>query len=240
MKIKKISNKIDNWTPPVRPNLIELEGRYTRLAPLCAQAHSEPLFRANSADDSIWDYLPYGPYATVSDYRSWVADAQGGHDPAYVAIMDKEHSVWAGVASFMRINPEMGVIEVGGINYARRLQRTRAATETMYLMMKWAFEAGYRRYEWKCNALNMPSRRAAQRLGFSYEGIFRQSMIVKNRNRDTAWFAIIDSEWPALKQAFQQWLAPENFDGDGRQLCSLATLTAPVRVSQDPELAEQV
>jgi RimJ/RimL family protein N-acetyltransferase len=134
------------------------------------------------------------------------------------------------------VNPQAGSIEVGHINYAPALQRTRAGTEAMYLMMRWAFEAGYRRYEWKCNALNLGSRRAAQRLGFSYEGVFRQAAVIKGRNRDTAWFAAIDSEWPALREAFEAWLSPSNFDADGQQKERLGDLTRLVRVASDPAL----
>jgi len=138
----------------------------------------------------------------------------------------------------MRIKPGAGSIEVGHINLSQGLQKTRAATEAMYLLMAWAFEAGYRRYEWKCNAANLGSRRAAERLGFSYEGVFRQAGVVKGRNRDTAWFAAIDSEWPALKSAFETWLAPTNFDANGRQMQSLSDLTAPILVARDPVLQQ--
>lgn len=155
-------------------------------------------------------------------------------DPLFYAIKNLETGHWEGVASYMRIAPAAGSIEVGSIAFSPALQRTRAATEAMYLMMAWAFEAGYRRYEWKCNALNMPSRRAAQRLGFSYEGVFRQAAVVKGRNRDTAWFAAIDSEWSSLKEAFEAWLAPSNFDDQGQQRESLSDLTRLVRVASDP------
>ena len=141
-----------------------------------------------------------------------------------------------GVASYLRIAPNQGSIEVGNIALAHHFQKTTAATEAMYLMMKWAFEAGYRRYEWKCNALNIPSRRAAQRLGLSYEGVFRQALVVKGCNRDTAWFAAIDKDWPALKEAFEAWLAPQNFTSEGNQKERLGDLTALVRVASDPAL----
>ena len=155
-------------------------------------------------------------------------------DPLFYAIKNLETAHIEGVASYLRIAPEAGSIEVGSITFGPALQRTRAATDAMYLMMKWAFEAGYRRYEWKCNALNMPSRRAAQRLGFSYEGIFRQAAVVKGRNRDTAWFAAIDAEWPGLREAFEAWLSPANFDAEGKQRERLGDLTSLVRVSSDP------
>jgi RimJ/RimL family protein N-acetyltransferase len=158
-------------------------------------------------------------------------------DPVFFAIRDLSTGSWSGVASYLRITPEAGTIEVGHINLSPELQRTRAATEAMLLMMARAFETGYRRYEWKCNALNLGSRRAAERLGFSYEGIFRQATVIKGRNRDTAWFAAIDAEWPALKAAFARWLDPSNFDDEGRQRRSLSELTAPILVARDPGFA---
>ncbi len=160
----------------------------------------------------------------------------GQDDPLFFAIRDLETGHWAGVASYLRITPEAGTIEVGHINLAPELQRTRAATEAMALMMGHAFGLGYRRYEWKCNALNLGSRRAAQRLGFSYEGVFRQAAVVKGRNRDTAWFAAIDEDWPQLSAAFQTWLDPANFDVDGRQRVALSSLTARALVARDPAL----
>jgi len=237
MKNRDLNSEVKNWKVPDCPNSLQLEGRYARLEPLSVRSHSEQIYRANSADDDIWAYLPYGPFRTPAQYRDWVISVQNRPDPVFLAIRDKERNQWGGVASYLRITPQTGVIEVGHINYSPTLQRTRAATEAMYLMMKWAFEAGYRRYEWKCNALNLRSCRAAERLGFSYEGIFRQAMVVKGRNRDTAWFAVIDSEWPALDAAFQTWLAVDNFDADARQITRLRDLTAPIIVSRDPRLA---
>ena len=226
---------VHGWTPPPPPSRAPIAGRYVRLDPL-APDHAEALHEANSASDAIWDYLPYGPFPDPSAYRDWVAAMAGQDDPLFFAIRNLESGNWEGVASYLRIAPAAGSIEVGHINYSPALQRTRAGTEAMFLMMQWAFEAGYRRYEWKCDALNLPSRRAAQRLGFSYEGIFRQAAVVKGRNRDTAWFAAIDKEWPALKLAFLAWLDPQNFDADGRQLVRLGDLTGPARVSSDPAL----
>ncbi|MGV6812745.1 MAG: GNAT family N-acetyltransferase [Brevirhabdus sp.] len=231
------NEEIAGWTLPKRPDAPVLEGRYARLELLDADRHAAQIHRANSLDDRIWDYLPYGPFTSAAGYHRWVREATSGDDPVFYAIRDLDTGAWGGVASYLRINPEAGSIEVGHINYAAPLQRTRAATEAMYLMMRWAFDAGYRRYEWKCNALNRGSRRAAERLGFSYEGVFRQAAVVKGRNRDTAWFAAIDKEWPALREAFSAWLAPANFDPNGRQLESLGDLTALVRVASDPLLA---
>jgi RimJ/RimL family protein N-acetyltransferase len=212
-----------------------LEGKYSLLEPLSAQ-HATALHTAYQGQDQVWDYLPYGPYPARTGYEEWVEAHAGRADPFFYAIRNLETDAWEGVASYLRITPEAGSIEVGHINFSPALQQTRAATEAMYLMMQWAFEAGYRRYEWKCDALNIPSRRAAQRLGLSFEGVFRQATVVKGRNRDTAWFAAIDAEWPALARAFQTWLAPENFDPSGRQIQCLGDLTSPVRVSDDRAL----
>jgi RimJ/RimL family protein N-acetyltransferase len=227
---------VPDWTPPPVPSADVLTGRYAELAPLAADAHAAQLFDAFDGHDALWDYMPNGPFATVADYRLWATTHQGAADPFFYAIRNLETDQWEGVASFLRISPQAGSIEVGYITFSPALQQTRAATDAMYLMMKWAFDAGYRRYEWKCNALNAPSRRAAQRLGFSFEGVFRQAMIVKGRNRDTAWFAMIDREWPALNKAFDAWLAPGNFDPQGRQIRRLGDLTTPARFASDPSL----
>jgi len=227
---------VENWTPPPRPDLVVMQGRYTQLELLSAEKHAALLYRAFAEHDAVWNYLPYGPFSSASQYHRWVRDNAAQSDPHFYAIKNLQSGEWEGVASYLRINPEAGSIEVGSINYSPALQRTTAATEAMYLMMSWAFEAGYRRYEWKCNAMNMPSRRAAQRLGFSYEGLFRQAAVVKGRNRDTAWFAAIDSEWPALKEAYSAWLSPSNFDDEGRQRESLGDMTRLVRVASDPSL----
>ena len=187
--------------------------------------HAADLHAANSLDREgrNWTYLPYGPFDRLEDYRAWLDRASAGDDPLLHAIIERQSGRAVGVASYMRIDPAAGVIEVGGINYSPALQRTLAATEAMYLMMcRVLDELGYRRYEWKCDALNAPSRAAAQRLGFQYEGMFRQATVYKARNRDTCWFSILDSEWPELKQAFERWLDPNNFDGIGRQRASLS------------------
>ncbi len=229
-----LGEEVPGWTPPPRPGPSRIEGRYATLERLDPERHGPDLFRANAPDDGIWAYMPYGPFADYDSYHAWLVQMAAGADPMFYAIRDLETGRWAGVASWLRIAPEAGSIEVGHICYAPALQRTRAATEAMYLMMRWAFGAGYRRYEWKCNALNLGSRRAAERLGLSYEGIFRQAAVVKGRNRDTAWFAAIDREWPAIEAAFAAWLSPENFDAQGAQRRSLGDLTRPVLVSADP------
>jgi RimJ/RimL family protein N-acetyltransferase len=194
-------------------------GRYCRLEPLDVERHLDQLFVANRKDESnrMWFYLPYGPFDRLEDYREWVQENSVGDDPIFHAVVVPDGGA-VGVASYLRINPEAGSIEVGGIAYSPRLQRTQAATETMYLMMRHAFDdLGYRRYEWKCNALNAPSRTAALRLSFTFEGIFRQAQVLKGRNRDTAWYSILDKEWPPIKTTFERWLDPANFDASGRQ-----------------------
>ena len=201
-------------------------GRHCRLEPLDVGRHLAQLFTANRKDESdrMWFYLPYGPFDRLEDYRSWVEKNSVGDDPIFYAVVVPESGA-VGVASYLRIKPEAGSIEVGGIAYSPQLQRTPAATETMYLMMRQAFDDfGYRRYEWKCNALNAPSRAAALRLGFTFEGIFRQAQVLKGRNRDTAWYSILDIEWPPIKTAFERWLDPVNFDTSGRQREKLSAL----------------
>lgn len=234
---RPLGQQVPGWTPPERPDAaMVLEGRYARLEPLSADAHAALLFRAFDGHDEVWDYMPAGPFASAAQFHRWMREATAKDDILFFAIRDLDTGELGGFASYLRIKPEAGSIEVGYIAMAPRLQRTRAATEAMYLMMKWAFEAGYRRYEWKCNALNLASRRAAQRFGFSYEGIFVQAMVVKGRNRDTAWFAIIDKDWPALDEAFRFWLAPGNFGPDGKQKERLSDLTRLVRRAEDPGL----
>lgn len=233
---RPVGAAVPGWTPPPVPGGAVLEGSFARLEPLNAEAHAALLFRAYQADDWVWDYMPYGPFHSAAQYHRWVRETVANPDHFFYAIYSKEARTFTGVASYLRIKPAAGSIEVGNINFSPMMQGTRAATEAMFLMMQWAFEAGYRRYEWKCDALNAPSRRAAQRLGLSYEGVFRQALVYKGRNRDTAWFAAIDKEWPALKQAFEVWLSPRNFDAAGRQNESLSDLTRLVRVAEDPTL----
>src|SRR5213593_4895319 len=226
--------RVDNWTPPPFPPREPMAGRTCRLEPLDIAAHAAHLHEANlrDANGANWTYLPYGPFKTLDAYVIWVTAVVAASDPQFHAVIDLSSGKAVGVASYLRIDPAAGTIEVGHIHYSPLLQRTIAATEAMYLMMKRAFDLGYRRYEWKCNALNAPSRAAAMRLGFSYEGIFRQARVDKGRNRDTAWYAMIDKEWPALDVAFRRWLDPSNFDARGRQLVGLSTLTAPILVNR--------
>ncbi len=230
---------VEGWQPRARPPRTPIEGRYCRVEPLDAERHADGLFAANAEDREgrIWTYLPYGPFEGRRAYRQWVDTAAAGDDPLFHAVIDGRDGRPAGVASYLRITPDVGAIEVGHINYAPRLQGTAAATEAMFLMMRRVFdELGYRRYEWKCDALNEKSRAAALRLGFRFEGVFRQATIYKGRNRDTAWFSVIDSEWPALRRAFETWLDPANFDRSGRQRRRLSRLTrmAPYASQRDP------
>jgi RimJ/RimL family protein N-acetyltransferase len=181
----------------------------------------------------LWLYLFYGPFASRADFDAYLTQIASLDDPLYYAILDNTSGQAVGHVSYLRIEPSHRCVEVGGILYTPSLQRTPGATEAMYLMARRVFEdLGYRRYEWKCNALNAPSRRAALRLGFTYEGVFRQHMIMKGRNRDTAWFSMLDTEWPARKAAFEQWLDPANFDADGRQKTSLSELNS-ARLEQE-------
>lgn len=233
---RRFGAEVPGFVPPPRPGEGTLEGRLVRLERLDADLHAADLHRAFAPDDSLWDYLPYGPFSSAARYHRWVKDTAGGTDPVFYALRNRATGHCGGVAAFLRITPEAGSIEVGHICIAPEMQRSPAATEAMYLMMGWAFGAGYRRFEWKCDARNMPSRRAAQRLGFSYEGIFRQATIVKGRNRDTAWFACIDAEWPALRECYDAWLSPANFDATGRQRERLSDLTRLVRAASDPAL----
>lgn len=213
-----------------------MEGRHVRLEPLNADTHAVALHQAFRGNDTLWDYMAYGPFVSEADYHHWARQREKGEDPRFFVLCDPATGRPGGIAAYLRIMPEAGSIEVGHICIAPHLQRSIAMTEAMFLMMAWAFGAGYRRYEWKCDALNLPSRRAAQRLGFSFEGVFRNHMVVKGRNRDTAWFSVIDSEWPALAEAFSVWLSPANFDGKGRQRERLSDLTCLVRANGDPAL----
>ncbi|MGV8985102.1 MAG: GNAT family N-acetyltransferase [Cypionkella sp.] len=233
---KIFGTALPDWKPPARPVGETLTGRYVQLERMDPDAHAADLFRAYSGHDGLWDYLPYGPFSSAAGYHRWAKDAACGEDPLFYVLRNRETGQCGGVASYLRITPAAGSIEVGHINLAPEIAGSRASTEAMYLMMEWAFAAGYRRYEWKCDALNIPSRKAAQRLGFSYEGIFRQATVYRARNRDTAWFSIIDGEWPALREAYAAWLAPSNFDAGGRQRERLADLTGLVRAGSDPVL----
>lgn len=194
-----------------------MTGRWCSLSELRSSEHGPALYRAFSAapDDREWTYLPYGPFTSETDFDAWASSIRGSTDPLFFTVDDGDGA--CGIASYLRITPAAGSVEVGHVHFAQRLAGTRAATEAMFMMMRRVFEAGYRRYEWKCDALNEGSRSAGMRLGFSFEGVFRQATTYKGRNRDTAWFSIIDSEWPRVRAEFERWLDPTNFDEAGTQ-----------------------
>jgi RimJ/RimL family protein N-acetyltransferase len=219
-----------DWNPPAPPPREAMEGTFCRVEPLDPDRHGSSLYAANGLDieGRNWTYLSYGPFDTFESYYAWLTASASSIHSLFFAIVDKVSRRAVGVASYIRIDPQNGSIEVGHLHFSPLLQGKPAATEAMYLMMKRAFSLGYRRYEWRTNALNAPSRRAAQRLGFSFEGIFRQAAIFKGRNRDNAWYAVIDQEWPALESAFLRWLDQANFDANGKQKLALSALTAPL------------
>jgi RimJ/RimL family protein N-acetyltransferase len=222
-----VGRPVPGWSPRPVPPRTAMTGRFCTVLPLDPERHAAQLFAAYAQDGEgrLWTYLPRGPYASLGDYRHWAEDAARRDDPLTHAIVDNATGEAVGTAAYMRIEPAVGVIEVGSITYSPLLQRRPAATEAMYLMMRRVFdELGYRRYEWKCDSLNAPSRAASLRLGFRYEGLFRQATMTRGRNRDTAWFSIIDREWPVLRAAFERWLDPANFDSAGRQRHSLTSL----------------
>ncbi|MCR5855909.1 GNAT family N-acetyltransferase [Mesorhizobium sp. J428] len=211
---------LSNWTPRPRPQRIVLEGRYVRLEPLSAAKHGDGLYRAATEGESDarfrWLFETTPPDRATFD--AWLAKVEASEDPLFFAVIDKATGEAVGRQTLMRIDPTYGVIEIGNIHWGPKMQRSRLSTEAQYLFAKYVFDdLGYRRYEWKCNNRNEPSKRAAERFGFSFEGIFRQHLVVKGENRDTAWYSIIDKEWPALKRAYEAWLDPANFDAAGKQ-----------------------
>ena len=218
---------IPDWQPPPHPPRDAVQGRYVRLEPIDIDRHARSLFDAFAGDDVGWAYLSYGPFETFADFVAWMRATCLDADPQFHALCDAEGRA-LGVASYLRIQSAAGSIEIGHLHFAPALQRTPATTEALSLLIARAFSLGYRRVEWKCNALNAASMAAARRLGLSYEGTFRQAMVSKGRNRDTAWFAIIDREWPAIAAAHARWLATDNFDAAGRQRQALSKLTAPL------------
>lgn len=218
-----IGPALPNWTPPAIPDDHTLTGRYCLLERLDPQRHAAALFAAyaEAPDDRNWTYMPVGPFAAEGDYAKWASTAAKSKTQHHYAIIDRRTQRPVGTLALLRITPEHGCVEVGMVMLAPAVQRTRVATEAQYVLMRYVFELGYRRYEWKCDSLNEASIRAARRLGFTYEGTFRQAMVYKQRSRDTAWFAIIDRDWPMIQQAFEQWLASENFDAQGNQFTRL-------------------
>lgn len=221
--------ELPHWTPRPRPSRKTHEGRYARLEPLDPARHGDDLFAAsNGAEaDRLWRYAADGPYRDRDTFETWLARNAAGADPLFFAIIDRATGRAEGRQALMRITPEHGVIEIGHIMFGTALARTRGATEAVYLLASHVFdELRYRRLEWKCDDANVPSKRAALRLGFAFEGVFRQHMVIKNHNRDTAWFSMLDGDWPKRRHAFRLWLAPENFDSHGRQKSKLNALGA--------------
>lgn len=222
-----VGRALPGWRPVPAPTGQPLRGTRVSLCRLDPGAHIPALHAAAQADRSgaSWTYLPYGPFASLAEHLAWAHGRAGRDDPLLYAVVDAQQDV-LGHAAFMRVDGTHGVIEIGHVYFAPALQRTAAATEALGLMLAAAFEAGYRRVEWKCNALNAPSRRAAERLGFRYEGTFHQAQVVKGRNRDTAWYALLDADWPRCARALEAWLSSDNFDSEGRQRASLQALRA--------------
>jgi RimJ/RimL family protein N-acetyltransferase len=230
-----------DWTPVARPDRAPLRGARVLLRPVEPDTDAEPLYAVSHAPDgdaSIWTYMPDGPYDRPDQLRDRLAWAAATDDPLFFTVVRLPDERPLGMASYLRIEPEFGVIEIGHIWFGVPLQRTTAATEAIYLLAAHAFDdLGYRRLEWKCNALNAASRRAADRFGFTFEGVFRNHMVLKGRNRDTAWYAIVDEDWPAIRSAFQTWLAPENFDSQGVQVRLLGDAIAEARRRADRPIA---
>ncbi|HSC03486.1 MAG TPA: GNAT family protein [Solirubrobacteraceae bacterium] len=228
MKTERQVGPALSWHPARRPERTVLGGRLVRLRPLDASRDADPLYAESDLD--LWTYLPSGPYRDAAEYRERLAADQRSEDPLFFTLVRLADERPVGIASYLRITPEHGVIEIGHIWFGASLRRSAAATEAIYLLATHAFdELGFRRLEWKCDALNQASRRAAERFGFAFEGVFRHHMVVKGRNRDTAWYAITDDEWPAIRGAFEAWLSPENFDDAGSQRRRLGELTATAR-----------
>lgn len=221
-----VGEPLPEWTPRPLPERMALAGCFCVLEPLESARHYEDLLAAwrSAEDDRDWTYLPAGPF-NAEELRDYLARAEASRDPLHFAVIDRQSGRAVGTLALMRIEPAHGVMEVGYVTFSPALKRTPLSTESHFLLMRYAFDRlGYRRYEWKCDSLNAPSRRAAERLGFRYEGLFRQAIVYKGRSRDTAWFSIIDKEWPALREAFERWLDVSNFDAAGVQRHSLADL----------------
>lgn len=223
--------ELKNWSPRPRPAREVLEGRYVRLEPLDAQKHGDGLFETSSVADADgrFRWLSEYPPRSRAEFQPWLDKAEASPDPLYFTVTDKASGKIAGRQTLMRIEPTHGVIEIGHVYWGPLISRRPGATEAQFLFMQYVFDAlGYRRYEWKCNNANVPSKRAAERFGFKFEGVFRQHLVVKGENRDTAWYAVIDKDWPALKRAYENWLDPANFDTQGYQKRRLEDFRAEV------------
>ena len=221
-----MSTDLSHWQPRPFPPHEPLQGRFIRLEPLEAAHHGDDLWQElQGPDPALWDYLPYGPFTERTTFDAWLAGNAASRDPQFYAVVERPGGRALGLLAYLRITPKDGCIELGHVAFCAARQRTPGATEAVFLLARNAFdELGYRRFEWKCNSRNARSRRAAERFGFSYEGLFRQHMVIKGENRDTAWYSIIDGEWPQCREAFQRWLAADNFDGQGRQIRRLEEL----------------
>lgn len=231
-----VGPEVTGWREAAMPSKEPIKGQFCRIEPLNSIDHLDDLYEAFSddRDGALWTYMPVGPFKSKNDFHTWLDSTHAMDDPQFHAIIDLTTSKAIGLAAYMRIKPNVGVIEVGSITYSPQLQRTRLATEVMFLLMRRAFdELGYRRYEWKCDSLNAASRKAAERLGFSFEGIFRQALVYKGRNRDTAWYSILDRDWPLLKNAYLDWLDQNNFDEHGLQKQKLQHFIKKERAYQD-------
>jgi len=227
-----IGPPVPDWTPRAQPPRTAITGRYCRVEPIDVERHAKDLYDAyaSAADGRDWTYMSAGPFPDFDTYYAYATKQASSTDPLHHAVIDLETGKAVGTLALMRIDTANGVIEVGHVAYSPLLKRTRAGTEAQYLLLKRAFdELGYRRYEWKCDALNAPSRRAATRYGFTFEGIFRQAIVYRGRSRDTAWFSITDAEWPAISRGFAHWLSPENFDAEGEHRASLAELISAAK-----------
>jgi RimJ/RimL family protein N-acetyltransferase len=233
--VESVTGRSLNWPPASVPDRDALNGEAVRLEMLDPDRHAESLFTSShgAGTERLWEFMSYGPFAGQDEFTKWLAQGAASSDPLFYAVVDRKSMRALGMASYLRIVPEHGVIEIGHIWFAPEIQRTRQATEAIFLLESQAFdELGYRRLEWKCNALNGPSRRAAERFGFTFEGVFRQHMVIKGRNRDTAWYAITDVEWPLIRAAFETWLAPDNFDDAGRQRRSLSAVRESIEAGR--------
>jgi RimJ/RimL family protein N-acetyltransferase len=227
-----IGQALADWVPRARPTRRTLQGDWCRLEPLDTARHADALFAAyaEAADGRAWTYMSVGPFDDANSYRRHAQAAAESSDPLHFAVVDQASGQAVGTLALMRIDPANGVVEVGHVMFSPRLQRTPVSTEAQFLLMRHVFDdLGYRRYEWKCDSLNAPSRRTAARLGFVFEGVFRQAVVYKGRSRDTAWFSVIDGDWPTLRSGFEAWLAPANFDADGRQRRTLEEIRKPSR-----------
>lgn len=224
---RPVGQPLPDWTARPAPVRVTREGRLCRVEPLDAQRHADELYSAYALaeDDGDWTYMTAGPFTSPADYRGYLVTATRSDDPLHYAVVDLNCGKAVGTLALMRLDPANGVAEVGSIAFSPLLKRTPVSTEAQFLLMSYVFdELGYRRYEWKCDSLNEPSRAAAERLGFTFEGIFRQAVVYKGRSRDTAWYSVIDTEWPQIGKALREWLSPDNFEADGRQKQSLSAL----------------